>query len=72
MKKYKNIFKNHIILMVTNDELELPIAVFENCEEMMKFTGKSLVSCYNAIWGDKVDKKHDCKYIKVNIKKEVE
>lgn len=72
MGRYKKSFKNNVILMVTNDELELPITLFETCEEMMKFTGKCITSCYNALSKGKVDKKNNCKYIKVELSREVE
>ena len=62
--------KNYVILAVSNDDLELPIAMFLNYQEMMKYTGKTLNSCQCAVCRGTIDPKRKCRYIKINLKGE--
>ena len=57
----------YVILAVSNDDLELPIACFTNYEEMQKYTGKSKSVCYCSVSRGDIDRKLNCKYIKVKV-----
>ena len=63
--------KNYIIMAVSNDSLELPIAMLLDYEEMQAYSNKTLVQCYRYIHYNSLDKKNNCRYIKVKLKGEM-
>lgn len=56
-----------VYLAVTNDIYELPIAIFENIKEIAEFLKTSYDSACCMVTRHNVNRKHNCKFIKVDI-----
>lgn len=59
--------KNTIYLAVTADVLELPLALFENINECVKWSSISKSKIYNCIYYKILDKQNKCYYVRVKL-----
>lgn len=61
------ISSKYIILVVSNDQYELPLDIFESYQEMIEKLNITLHQCYDKISKNCVDRKRNCLYRKVKI-----
>ncbi len=63
--------KNSVILQVTNDEYELPVACFEGTKDMARSLGIDVKSCLIKIHRNNQNPKSKFKFIRVWLNKNV-
>ena len=56
-----------LYIAVTSDKYELPIAVFDNISQLVKWANRPYGTIYENICRKREDKKNKCRYIKINI-----
>lgn len=62
---------DYIYMIVTADELELPLAVFDSLKEVSEYTGRSRSSINTVICRGNKDIKLNCKYIRIDLKEQL-
>ena len=63
---------DYIYLVVTADEYELPLAVFDNLTEIAKYACRSPASVNTTICRGNTDKRLNVKYLRIDVKQEQE
>lgn len=59
-----------VILAVSNDKYELPIAIYLTTHEMSQRTGMSLCDCDIALQRKSYNRKQNCRFMRVKIEDE--
>lgn len=53
-------------MLVSNDKYELPVAVFDKCQQLADFVGVPVGSITSAITHSK-QRGHKCRYVKIKV-----